>query len=315
MKFLARRSVYLLFIVLAVTFLVTMMVYLLPGDPAAALLGQSATPAQIKALTKELDLGQAPTTRYVHWLGKAVHGDLGTSLRSGQPVMDAIKERLPVSLELVIIGQLLALLYAVPTAIYGAYRANGFVDNVSRIISSLFISIPIFVIGVIAVEIVAVKLGWLPSVGWTRPSEDLVGNLKTAILPALVIAMEPAGVYQRLLRTDMGATLDENYIEFARAKGLGPGYILRHHATRPSLFSISTVAGINTAKLIGGAIIVETIFALPGVGRLLIDSITARDFPMLQGVVAVITVGYVVVNIAVDILYGFLDPRVRDGAR
>jgi peptide/nickel transport system permease protein len=314
MKYAARRVVYLLFIVLAVTFLITLMIDLLPGDPARALLPPDATPAQVKAVTKQLNLDQGAVPRYIDWLGNAVHGDFGRSLVTNQPVIDAIGERLPVSLELVVVAQLLALLFAFPTAIYGAYRPDGFVDNTSRVVSSFFISIPNFVFAIVAVEVFAVSLGWLPAVGFTRLTDDPWGNLQTIILPAIIIAAEPAGVYQRLFRTDMGATLNENYIEFARAKGLGPGYILRRHAIRPSMFSLATIVGINTAKLIGGAIIIETIFSLPGVGRLLIDSITSRDFPMLQGVVAVITIGYVVMNIGVDVIYGFLDPRVRDGA-
>jgi peptide/nickel transport system permease protein len=315
LKYALKRILYVLVVIIAVTFLVSALVRFLPGDAAAAILGENATPEQLRDVREDLGLNQGVVEYYFTWLGNAVQGDFGTSLRTGQPVMEAITERLPVSIELVILAQILALLFAIPAAVYAAYRSNGWFDRTSRIVSSFLISLPNFLIALVAVEILAVKFNWLPSTGYKPLADGLFNNLKWMILPAIAIAAEPAGVYQRIFRTDMGTTLNENYIAFARSKGLSPSYVLRRHAIRPSTFSLMTLAGINTAKLIGGTLVVETIFSLPGIGRLLIDGIVGRDLPMVSGVIAVITLAYVFINAGVDLLYGAIDPRVRDAAR
>jgi peptide/nickel transport system permease protein len=218
---------------------------------------------------------------------------------------------LPVTLELVLLSQLLALLYAVPAAVFSAYRPGRVVDTTTTISSFLMISSPSFVVALLLVRVFAVQLGWLPTGGWASLSQDLSGNVRAVILPVVALAIEPAGIYQRLLRSDMRRTLDEDYITMADAKGLEPRTVLFRHSLRPSSLSLLTMIGIVSARLIGGSVVIETIFGLPGIGRLLIDSIGFRDFVTVQGVVAVIAVGYVVINSIVDILYGVVDPRVR----
>lgn len=315
MRYFFGRFAYLVAILIVVTFLVSAMLELMPGDPAIAIIGEEATPEQIEAVHRRLHLDQPVHQRYVTWISNAATGDLGSAARGGQPVLDLIKRRAPVTLQLVVGAQLVALLYAVPTAIYAAYRPVGVVDNSSRAWSFGMIAVPHFVLALFLILLFSVKLGWFPVAGFTPLREDLGSNLRSMTLPILVVAAAPAGLYQRLLRADMSATLREDYIAMAEAKGQSTARILFRHALRPSMFSLITLMGLTIAQAIGGSVVVEIIFGLPGIGRLLIDSIKQRDVVTLQGVVAVIGVGYVVINGFVDILYGVLDPRVRRGAQ
>jgi len=190
-------------------------------------------------------------------------------------------------------------------------RPGGVVDRATESVSMMLISVPQFVLAVVLVLVFALQLSWFDVSGFTRLTDDPAANLKSVVLPVIAIAADPAGVYQRLLRTDLGRTMSEPFIQTARAKGIRPSRVVIRHALRPSLFSLTTVAAMTTARLIGGSLVVESIFALPGIGRLLLDSINHRDYVTLQGVVAFIAVGYVVVNTLTDLFYSALDPRVR----
>jgi peptide/nickel transport system permease protein len=311
MSYFLRRLAYLVAVLLAVTFLVSAMIDFLPGDPALVIVGENATPAQIAVVHKQLHLDQPVARRYVSWLGHAVRGDLGRSVTTSESISHTIGQKLPVTLELVILSQLVALLFALVTALYSAYKPRGVVDGATTVLSFAMISTPQFVLGIVLILFVSVKLGWFPVAGFTPLNHNLWQNLRSVALPVVAISADPAGVYQRLLRSDIGRTLREDYITMAQAKGLSPARILVRHGLRPSMFSTTTLAGITTARLIGGSVIMETIFAIPGIGRYLIDSINHHDLVAIQGVVAVIAVGYVVINTAVDLLYGVLDPRVR----
>ena len=313
MRYSLGRLAYLLFILLMVTFAVSAMLELMPGEPAYIIIGEQAEPEQIEALNKRLHLDEPVLERYVNWLGNAVTGDLGNSVRGNVPVTDLIRQRLPVTLQLVICSQLLALMFALSTAIYSAYRPGGLVDQVTSAAAFAMISVPHFVLAVFLVLLFSVNLGWLPTAGHVALTQDLSDNIRSMILPTIAIAAGPAGIYQRLLRSDMTATLREDFIAMAEAKGQSPTRILLRHALRPSMFSLMTLVGLTTAAAIGGSVVVEVIFGLPGLGRLMINSIELRDVVVVQGVVAVIGVGYVALNGLVDILYGVLDPRVRRG--
>lgn len=313
LSFASRKIGHLIIVLFAVTFLVSVMLDFLPGDPARAILGEDATPDQIAMLREQLKLDEPVIVRYFDWLVSALQGDLGTSFRTGQPVGEAIVQRIPVSVELMLLVQVIALTIAVIFAVYAAYRPNGVVDRISTAWSFAAISAPHFVVGLLLVFVFAVTLGWLPASGFVPLSEGLGPNLMTMILPAIALALEPAGVYQRLLRSDMQTTMKEDFVLAAQAKGMSASNILLRQVFRPSSFSLVTLAGINTARLIGSAVVIETLFALPGIGRLLVDSINARDFVMIQAIVAVIAVFYVFVNIVIDLLYLVLDPRVRSG--
>jgi peptide/nickel transport system permease protein len=249
--------------------------------------------------------------QYLNWLGNAVRGNLGKAYQNNQTTVSALRQRLPVTIELLIISQLLALVISIPVAIYAAYRPNGWFDRVSTTTAFGLLSIPDFIVGVLLVLIFAVRLHWFPATGYTPISQNLQQNLKSMVLPSITLAVGELAAFVRLLRTDMIATLQEDYITMAKSKGMSDRHILLRHAFRPSSFSLVTVLGLNLGRLIGGTFIVETIFALPGIGDLAIRSIYSRDYLVVQGVVLVIAVGYVLANAAVDLLYTVLDPRIR----
>jgi peptide/nickel transport system permease protein len=244
-------------------------------------------------------------------LKNAASGDLGESYLTREPVLGTIIVRLPVTLELLIISQCMALMLALPLGIVGAYRSDSMVDRFVNGIGFATLSIPSFVMALLTIYLFSIKLRWLPATGYVPLSVNIGANLKSFILPGLSIAMIEWVVLMRVLRSDMITTLGQNYILMAKAKGLPPWRVLLQHALRPSSFTLITVLGMQIGRHLGEAVIVETIFALPGIGRLLIDSIYARDYQMVQGCVLLITIGYVIINSVVDLLYTVLDPRIR----
>jgi peptide/nickel transport system permease protein len=311
-RFVVGRIVYLLVVLIAVTFLTAFLVNLLPGDPARAILGENATADQVKAVRLQLHLDQPIWERYLRWAGNALHGDLGISYRSNQPVTSSIRSRFAVSVELMILGQIVAIGFALALGSFAAFKARRWPDKLITGISFAFISAPSFVVGLVLVFVFAVQLRMLPATGFVPLSDGLWPNLKSLLLPMIAVSAESAAIYQRLLRADMVRTLREDFILAATAKGMSTTNILFRQALRPSSYSLVTLAGINTARMIGGLVIIETLFALPGMGRLLVDSINSRDFVTIQGLVALIAVAYVVINLLVDLLYLALDPRVRN---
>jgi peptide/nickel transport system permease protein len=306
----ALRLAVALFIVTATT---ALMVELLPGDPALAILGPEATTEQIAALRDQLGLDRAPPLRYLDWWGAALTGDLGTSVRTGQDVLTAIGQRLPVTLELLLLSQLLALAIAVPLAIAAAARPGGVLDRLVTAASSVVLGLPPFVLGLLLILFLSVQFRLLPGTGYVPLGDGIAANLRSMALPVLTVALGEAVVYLRVLRADMLATLSESFVDVARAKGLPERQVLVGHAFRPSSLALVTLVGLNAGRLIGSAVIVESMFALPGVGRLLVDGITTRDYTVVQGAVLLIAVGYVLLNLLVDLLYGLLDPRIRHG--
>ena len=308
----SARLVVTLFLVSVITF---MLVVLLPGDPALQVLqGADFTQEDYLAVRAELGLDQPLPLRYVDWLGGVVQGDLGTSYRTNQPVLEAIVDRAPVTFQVMIVGLGIALLVSVPMAMVAAYRAGTKTDTTVSTASLAMLSIPNFMLALLLIFYLSAYLGWFPATGWVSFASDPMGSLRATLLPALALAGAEIGVYTRLLRNDMIATLQEDFITLARAKGASTPRVLFRHALRPSSLSLATVLGVQIGVALGGSVIVETIFALPGVGRLLIDSIFQRDLMIVQGVVLFIAVVYVVANFVVDLMYGFLDPRIRKGS-
>jgi len=299
-----------LFVITLFSFLLTS---LLPGDVAVVMAGPNATPQSVAALRSELQLDQPLPVRYVDWLGRALRGDLGSSPRSHVTVLQSIQDRLPISLELLVLAELIGLVIAIPAGIASAYRAGGLLDHAASGAAFGILAVPGFVVAIVLIYLFAVQIDLVPATGYTPLLTDPLANLRSFFLPALTIGLGEAAAYTRLLRSDMIATLQEDYIAMARAKGLPTWHILTRHALKPSSFTLLTVLGINIGRLMGGALIVETIFALPGVGRLLVESIYARDLVVVQGVVAFVAVAFVLVNFAVDLLYAVLDPRIRHG--
>jgi peptide/nickel transport system permease protein len=306
-----RRLAHVVPVLLLVSLGTLLLLDLIPGDPAYAILGEGATPEQVDRVHEQLGLDDPLPERYVRWLGDLVQGDFGTSPRSHVPVWESITERLPVTLELAGLALLFALVLAVPTALYAAYRQGRLFDRVTGAMSSGLISSPAFLTGLLLVYFLALELRWYPVTDWVPLTEDPADNLRHAFLPALTLALAEAPVFMRLLRSDLIATLQDDFILSARAKGMSTPYVLVRHALRPSSFSLVTVLGISLGRLVGGTVIVESLFALPGLGQLMISSILNKDFVVVQGVVMFVALAYVFVNLAVDVVYSYLDPRVR----
>jgi peptide/nickel transport system permease protein len=313
MRVILKKLGYLIPVVFAVTVLSFLLIKALPGDPTINKLGFNATPAAIKDLHHQLGLDKPLAQQYVIWVGHLSTGNLGRSYISNQPVMTTVKQNLPTTLELMILAQLIALILAVPAGIYAAYRPNGLFDRISTSISFGMLALPAFIFGVFLVYVFAIRIHWFPASGWTPISQNLGDNMRTVFLPAITLAVPLVAVYLRVLRSDMMATLQEDFITMAKSKGLSTRRVLLRHAFRPSTFSLITVAGLNTGTLIGGALIVEVIFALPGIGNLAVTSVFQRDYLVVQGTVVLIALGYVLVNFLVDVIYAVVDPRVRHG--
>lgn len=313
MKLIRRKLPWLLFTVLAVSFLTFMLTSLLPGDPARSILGEQATEEALAQVRADLGLDRPLPVRYLNWLGGVVTGDLGRSYQTGQSVSSAILERVPVTLQLGVTAIVFALIMAIPLGIISAYRSGGVVDRTITGATFALLSVPNFMMAILLIYLFAVYLGWFPATGWTRLTADPIGSLRGTVMPAFALSAVNIAVFTRLLRTDMIATLQEDFVTMAEAKGLSTRRILLKHALKPSSFSLLTIVGIQLGAVIGGSVVIEEIFALPGVGRLLFTSILNRDLIMVQGVVLVISVAYIVVNFCVDLLYSVLDPRIRHG--
>ncbi len=307
----ARQLVRLVVVLFCVTLLTYTIVNILPGDVAIVILGNLATPEDIAGLRADLGLDRPMLVRYFDWLGSALSGDLGRSYRNGEPVVQAILDRLPVSLQLMVMAQVIALGIAIPVALLSVRRPGGLFDRISASAAFGFLAMPNFMLGIVLIYLFSVSFDLLPATGFTPMSEGLWDNLESMILPSLTLGLIEWTVLMRVLRSDLLTTLKEDFILLARAKGLPPWRVLLQHALRPSSFTLITILGLNIGGLIGGAVIVEQIFALPGVGRLLLGGIFNRDLILVQGTVAFIAVGFVVINFLVDMLYAVLDPRVR----
>jgi peptide/nickel transport system permease protein len=302
---------------LAVSFLTFMLGVALPGDPINAIIppenrGDEAVVARV---TAELKLDESPIVRYGDWLGNAVRGDLGYSYITDQPVVDTIKQRLPITAQLALFATLIAVVVAVPFGVLGGYREGKPIDKMTSIGVQVGLSVPVFIVGIFLIYFFTVKWnpgGFFQSTGWNRISEEgIVANLKTSLLPAIALSLSPMAIYTRLLRSDMIGTLKEDFVLSAKAKGLSNGYILGRHALRPSSLSLITIIGIQIGILLGGTVVTESIFALPGLGLRLLNAIYQRDIIMVQGITVFIATVYVLINTLVDFIYMAIDPRIR----
>lgn len=311
MHIVIRKFVHLLLVVLIVTAITFVMLDYLPVSIAHEVAGSGASAGNIAAIRQQLGLDDPVLVRYARWVSGALRGELGLSLSSGEPVGAAIRSHLPVTLELISLAQLMALALALPAAIVSAWRAGSVFDRLCGTVGFGLTAIPNFVLAMILIYLFALRLKWFPATGYTPISDGLWGNLHGFLLPALAIALIEWVVLMRILRNDLIATLNEDFILLARAKGLPAWRIILRHALRPSCFSMITLLGLQVGNLIGGAVIIENLFALPGIGRLLVSGIFAQDYPMVTGCVLVMVIGYVAVNLLVDFSYGILDPRVR----
>jgi len=313
MRFIAARLLQLAIVLVAVSAVSFLLLNHLPGNPVITLLGPAATPQAVKELTLQMGLDKPAWQRYFIWAWNALHGDLGSSYVNHQPVLTSISQRLPVTLELLVLSQLIALALAMPLGILSALRPNRLLDRASSSAAFGLLAVPSFILAELLVYLFAVRYNLFPATGYVSLRDDPLANLQSLTLPSLTLGLGSMAVYMRVLRTDMIATLQQDYIMMARAKGLPTAYILLRHALRPSTFTLLTVGGLNVGTLIGGTFIVEYIFQVPGLGLLTISSIYARDYLVVTGTTVLVAAGFVVVNLLVDLLYVLLDPRVRSG--
>jgi peptide/nickel transport system permease protein len=304
------RLVLLLFLVTASTF---MLLKLTPGSPIDSILPPDATPAQIASARKQFDLDQPLVVQYVRWIGHVLHGDLGRSYRTHEQVLSMIRHAAPVSLEIAALALLTALVLSVPVAVWSAYRPGRLVDRVATALTSATLATPAFVLAILLVYVFGVRLGWFPILGWVPFSDDPVAHVKHLVLPVVTLALGQCVLFTRLLKGDMMATLQQDHVLSARARGLPTWRILIKHALRQSSFSLITVMGVVVGQLIGGTVLVESIFSIPGMGTLLIGAVSSRDYIVIQAIVLMTALLHLVLNALVDRSYPLLDPRVRKG--
>ena len=302
-------------ILLIVSLITFAMIHLIPGDPAAAIAGLSATPEQITNIRHDLGLDQPLMAQLVRWYTNLLHGDLGRSLLLGQPVMDATLFRLPVTIGLSLYALVITLVIGLVTGVLAALRQNTWVDQAAMMFAMIGISVPNFYLGLMMIILFAVDLGWLPSGGYVTLWDSPAGWLASMTMPAVSLALLLAGLLARITRSTMLEVLRQDYIRTARAKGLPRRLVVVKHALSNALIPIVTVIGIIVSLLISGAVVTEALFSIPGIGQLLTQAVLNRDYPMVQGGLLIVTALLVLVNIGVDVIYAFLDPRVRyDGA-
>jgi peptide/nickel transport system permease protein len=312
-QFLLRRLFYFIPVIFLVTVVVFAITMLLPGDPALAFLGEGGIRDKIayEAMRQELGLDRSLPVQYVHWLGKALHGNLGRSVRTHEAVTDALVARLPVTIELAAVSLVIALTIAVPVGIVSATRPNSPVDTAATVVAVSGVALPEFFVGILLIYVFAVGLRVLPPSGYVPLSAGLWPNLRSILLPALSLGMTLNAVTMRQVRASLIEVMREEYVTVARAKGLPESSVIRVHALKNALIPVITVIGLQVGRLFGGTVVVETIFAFPGMGRLAADSIFFRDFPALQGVVLVMALAVLTCNLLTDVLYAYVDPRIR----
>ncbi len=302
-RYVLRRIGLLVPVVLGVVTVVFLIVHLSPGDPVEIMLGEQARAVDREALRHEMGLDKPIHLQYVAFLKGLVRGDLGHSLHTKQPVLTSIARRLPATIELAAAAMAVALLLAIPLGLLAAYKKDSVVDQGSMLFALLGISMPNFWLGPLLIIVFSLKLGWFPVSGR--------GSLAHVVLPAITLGTAMAAILTRMTRASMLDVIKSDFITTARAKGVRESLVVLKHAFRNALIPVVTIVGLQIGGLLAGSIITETIFAWPGIGRLTIQAINARDYPLVQGCVLIIALGYVLVNFATDLLYGLIDPRIR----
>jgi peptide/nickel transport system permease protein len=306
-----RRLLATVPVLLLVTAGVFALLHLTPGDPVDAMMAESADASTKESLRRELGLDRPIALQYAAWMGRLLRGDLGRSIRNGEPVLENVSRRIRPSLQLALLAMAISLTIAFPVAIASAVRHNTGVDRLGTTFALFGICMPNFLLALLLIFVFGVTLRWLPISGYLDPLEDGWSGLRSLILPAVTLGLALAAVITRTLRSSLLEALAEDYVRTARAKGLSEWVVIRGHVLKNALIPVVTVLGLQLGTLIGGAVITEYVFALPGVGRLVVDAVFARDYPLVQGVILLIALGFIVSNLLVDLLYGYIDPRIR----
>ena len=300
--------------VLLVTVIVFVVMRLIPGDPALAILSAddaAYTEQELHELRVKLGTDRSIVIQYLDWMGGLLRGDFGTSFWWNGPVMGRLAERIPVTIELAILGILLAVICAVPLGVISAIRPDSPLDYVSRVFTLVGISIPTFFSGILLTLLLVRAFGWLPPLGYENFWEDPWANVKQMMLPALALGFYDMAFIARVTRSSMMEILREDYMRTARSKGLRERIVLSRHGLKNAVLPILTISGWQFGRLFGGTVIIERIFLIPGIGQLLIDAVFQRDFPTIQAIIVIVAVSIVIINLLVDLLYGWLDPRIR----
>lgn len=311
LAFTLRRLAYSVIVLLGVMVVVFSLVHLVPGDPVRIALGTRYTEESYQALRSASGLDQGLLTQFFSYLGNAVTGDLGVSFRSGQPVSALLAERLPATISLAVVGLLIALLISIPAGIWSALHEGKLSDAIVRVGSQFGVSIPDFWMGLMLITLFAATLGWLPSAGYVPITEDPVGWAQRVFMPALTVGTVAGAIMTRYVRSAVLEVVAMSYVRTAKSKGLNPRVVTFRHILRNAMIPVLTIAGIQLATILGGVIVVEVVFAWPGLGRLVFDAVAARDYPLIQGAVLLMAVLFLVVNFIVDVLYAVIDPRIR----
>jgi peptide/nickel transport system permease protein len=288
-----------------------LLVYLVPGDPAMVMLGSDATPQQLQSLRAQMGLDRSLPEQFVLWLGHALRGNLGESFFLGRPVTQALLERLPATMQLAVLSLFFSLLIGIPSGIVAAVRQNSCWDQIVMVVAMGGISVPSFWLGLAMILLFSVQLGWLPSGGYAPLWEDFSRGLRTLILPAISLGFMQAALIARMTRSSMLEVLRQDYVRTAHAKGLDWWRVTLQHALKNAMIPVITTIGTAFGVLLGGAVIVEIVFTYPGLGRLVVLAVQRRDYPLVQGALLLTSVIYVAVNLAVDLLYGVFDPRIK----
>jgi peptide/nickel transport system permease protein len=307
----ARRVLATIPVMLIVALFVFSLLYLAPGDPAAIIAGDQATPADVERIRESLGLDRPFLIRFGEWLWNILHGDLGVSIFTNLPVTKMIAQRIEPTLSLMIVTMILSIVVAIPMGVLAAWKHGGWLDRFVMITAVLGFSVPVFVVGYVLAYIFALELEWLPVQGFTPIEAGFWPFIQSMILPAISLGGIYIAVIARITRATMMEVLSQDYVRTAKAKGVGQTTILLVHALKNAAVPIVTVVGIGVGLLIGGAVVTESVFAIPGIGRLTVDAILRRDYPVIQGVVLLLSATYVIVNLVVDLLYTVFDPRIR----
>ncbi|ANI40724.1 ABC transporter permease [Mycolicibacterium vaccae] len=313
LRFVARRLMYSAVVLFGVLIVVFALVHLVPGDPVRIALGTRYTPEAYEALRAASGLDRPIVAQFFGYIGSALTGDLGVSFRNGDPVTVTLLERLPATLSLGIVGIVIALAIALPAGIYAALREGKLSDALVRISSQFGVSIPDFWMAILLIALFSTVLGWLPTSGYRPLFEDPAGWLRHIILPGLTVGVVAAAIMTRYVRSAVLEVAAMGYVRTARSKGLPPRVVTFRHTVRNALVPILTITGIQLATLLGGVIVVEVVFAWPGLGRLVFNAVAARDYPLIQGAVLLIAALFLAINLLVDVLYAVVDPRIRLG--
>ena len=310
-RFVARRLLYSAVVLFGVLILVFALVHLVPGDPVRIALGTRYTPEAYEALRAASGLDRPIVSQFFGYLGSALTGDLGVSFRNGDPVTVTLMERLPATVSLGLAGIVIALTIALPAGIFSALREGRVSDAIVRISSQFGVSIPDFWMGILLIALFSTTLGWLPTSGYRPLFEDPGGWLRHIVLPGLTVGVVAAAIMTRYVRAAVLEVASMGYVRTARSKGLPPQVVTFRHTVRNALVPILTITGIQLATLLGGVIVVEVVFAWPGLGRLVYNAVAARDHPLIQGTVLLIAALFLLINLLVDVLYAVVDPRIR----